>query len=470
MGRKRQPKEFNRIDIIDIAARGKCIGRADTGEIVLVEEVVPGDVITGNALRKKKGMWMVRADQFLELSPDRVEPRCQHFDDCGGCKWQHFSMEKQLEYKQKQVLETIRRVGGISDFKARPIVPSPRLYEFRNKMEFSFSDSRWLSQNEVGSDQDVNNSGGLGLHPPGWFQKVVDLETCHLIPNGVNEIRNFIRDKSRELGLSFYNPMKHIGDMRNIMMRINRAGELMVVFIFGSPISDDHNKLMNATRDLFSDIISIYSIVNQKANDSTFDLSAILVHGEKYLTEKIGDVEFQIGPKSFFQTNIYQTEQLYAEVKKLAHLTGEEVVFDLYSGIGSIALYLADQAKEIVAVEDVAEAVADARVNAILNGVKHITYHTGKMEKLIESSGLDHLPKPDVIVTDPPRAGMHASVVQFILQQAPARIVYVSCDPSTQARDIKLLTADYDLVSIQPFDMFPHTSHIESIALLVRRT
>ena len=469
MGRKRKKKEFDRIDIIDLASKGKCIGRASSGEIVLVEDVVPGDVITGNALRKKKGMWMVRRDDFIEQSVDRVEPVCTHFDDCGGCKWQHLSMEKQLHYKEKQAHETIRRVGGVSEFNALPIVPSPRTLEFRNKMEFSFSDSRWLNSNEIGENDEVKNDGGLGLHPPGWFQKVVDLETCHLIPNRINEIRNFVREESRVLNLTFYNAMKHVGDMRNLMMRINRAGEIMVVVIFGSPITDIHRKLMEKVAVQFSDVVSMYYIVNQKLNDSTFDLSAQLVHGEAYLTEKIGDVAFKIGPKSFFQTNIYQTEQLYAEVKKLANLTGEEVVFDLYSGIGSIALYVADQAKEIVAVEDVSEAVADARINAELNAVEHITYHTGKMEQLIESNTLDVLPKPDVIITDPPRAGMHQSVVEFILQQAPNRIVYVSCDPSTQARDIKLMKEDYQLVSIQPFDMFPHTSHIESVALLIKK-
>ncbi|MCL4150038.1 UNVERIFIED_CONTAM: hypothetical protein GTU68_044294 [Idotea baltica] len=469
MGRKRQKKIFDQIDIIDIANRGKCIGRADTGEIVLVEEVVPGDVVKGNALRKKKGMWMVRVDQFIEKSADRVTPKCQHFDDCGGCKWQHLSMDKQLFYKNKQVVETIKRLGGVESFNAYDIVPSPREFEFRNKMEFSFSDSRWLSRDEVESEDGLKNKGGLGLHPPGWFQKVVDLETCHLIPNRINEIRNFIRDASRDLNLTFYNPMKHVGDMRNIMMRINRAGEVMVVFIFGAPILDAHKNLMEKTQKEFSDIVSIYSILNQKANDSTFDLGANLIYGEQYLQETIGAIHFNIGPKSFFQTNIYQTEQVYAEVKKLAQLTGEEIVFDLYSGIGSIALYVADQAKEVVAVEDVAEAVEDARVNAQLNNIDHITYHTGKMEQLIDADALGDLPRPDVIITDPPRAGMHQTVVQFILQQAPKRIVYVSCDPSTQARDIKLLSDAYELVSIKPFDMFPHTSHIECVALLIRR-
>ena len=469
MGRKRQKKQFDRIDIIDIASRGKCIGRADTGEIVMVEEVVPGDVVKGNALRKKKGMWAVRVDEFIEKSADRVDVRCEHFDDCGGCKWQHLSMKKQLFYKQKQVYETIKRVGGIEEFDPLPIVPSPREFEFRNKMEFSFSDSKWIGKEALNSGETIEHNGGLGLHPPGWFQKVVDLETCHLIPNQVNEIRNFIRDKSRERSLSFYNPMKHVGDMRNIMMRINRQGEVMVVFIFGSPLSDAHLGLMEETQVKFSDIVSIYSIVNQKANDSTFDLDANLFYGTEYLNEHIGTVQFKIGPKSFFQTNVYQTEQLYAEVKRLAKLTGEETVFDLYSGIGSIALYVADQAKAIVAVEDVADAVEDGKINAKLNHVEHIQYHTGKMEHLIQSDELKHLPKPDVIITDPPRAGMHESVVRFIMQQAPMRIVYVSCDPSTQARDIKLLATDYKLESVQPFDMFPHTSHVESVALLTKK-
>jgi 23S rRNA (uracil1939-C5)-methyltransferase len=466
---KRKIKEFERIDIIDIAARGKCVGRTAEGEIVLVEQVVPGDVIKGNAIRKRKGMWNVRRTEFIQKSPDRVQARCQHFEDCGGCKWQDLSIEKQLFYKEKQVHETIRRLGGVSEFEAKPIVASPRSFDFRNKMEFSFSNKLWISDQDKNSQVDIPASGGLGLHPPGWFEKVVDIETCHLIPDAVNEIRKFVRDIARELNLTFYDSKLHIGDMRNLRLRNNRKGEVMAVFIFGSELSDAHQDLMKQTQMKFSSITSLYSIVNTKANDSTFDLDAILQSGEHYLSESIGEVEFKIGPQSFFQTNIYQTEQLYAEVKRLAQLTGDEVVFDLYSGIGSIALYLADQASEIVAVEDVAAAVEDAKLNAKLNGVGHIKYHIGKMEELIGANDLNDLPKPDVIITDPPRAGMHAAVVQFILNQAPARIVYVSCDPATQARDISKMKEAYEVVSVQPFDMFPHTSHVESVALLERR-
>lgn len=465
---KRKLKEFDRVEIIDIAARGKCVGRTTEGEIVLVEQVVPGDIVKGNAKRKRKGMWNVRRTDFIEKSADRVDPRCVHFADCGGCKWQDLSMQKQLFYKEKQVHETIKRLGGVSDFEAKPIVASPRSYDFRNKMEFSFSNKLWISNDSIKSEALVLKEGGLGLHPPGWFEKVVDLETCHLVPNEVNAIRNFVRDQSRTLNLSFYDSKLHIGDMRNLRIRNNRDGNIMLVFIFGVELTEDHRELMKSTNERFSSVTSLYSIVNKKANDSTFDLEARLEYGDQYLSEHIGDIQFKIGPQSFFQTNIYQTEQLYAEVKELAQLTGDEVVFDLYSGIGSIALYLADQASEMIAVEDVADAVDDAKLNATLNGVDHITYYTGKMEKLIEADDLNHLPKPDVVITDPPRAGMHDAVVQFILSQAPARIVYVSCDPATQARDIGKMKEAYRLVSVQPFDMFPHTSHIESVALLER--
>jgi len=469
MGRRRKKKVFEQIDIIDIAAKGKCVGRTVEGEIVLVEKVVPGDVISGFALKKRKSLWQVIPESFISRSTDRVEPRCQHFEFCGGCKWQDLAIEKQLHYKEKQVFETMRRLGGIDNFDKKPIVPSPRTYEFRNKMEFSFSTSKWLSDEQIKSDDTIENNGGLGLHPPGWFQKVVDLETCHLIPDIINDIRNFIRQQSRALNLTFYHAIKHVGDMRNLIFRINRKGEIMLVFIFGSELAEPHNQLMELVNNKFSDIISIYAVTNQKANDSIFDLPAKLVYGEQYLQESIGDISFKIGPKSFFQTNIYQTEQLYAEVKRLANLTGEETVFDLYSGIGSIALYVADGAKDIVAVEDVSEAVDDARLNAEINNIDHISYHTGKMELLIKEEITNSFPKPDVIITDPPRAGMHKDVVEFILQQAPKRIVYVSCDPSTQARDIKLMSGDYNLISLQPFDMFPHTSHIEAIALLEKK-
>lgn len=466
MGRRRKPKVFEGIDIIDIGHRGKCVGKTTEGEIVMVEGAVPGDRISGIALKKKKGLWQVKPQSFLAYSEDRETPRCQHFELCGGCKWQHLSMDRQLYFKEKQVRETMRRLGEQTDYNFESIVPSPKIYEFRNKMEFSFAESRWLSDDEIAADATIENNGGLGLHPPGWFQKVVDIETCHLIPDEINTIRNFIRENARALNLTFYNPVKHVGDMRNLIFRINRKGEMMLVVIFGSPMTTKHEELLQKIQSSFASIISLYVVINQKANDSIYDLPATLIHGAEYLNESIGSIEFYIGPKSFFQTNIYQTEQLYAEVKRLAQLTGEEVVYDLYSGIGSIALYVADQVKELWAVEDVAAAVDDARLNAAHNKIDHVTYFTGKMEKIIETENLDAWPDPDVIITDPPRAGMHKDVVEFILRKQPKRIVYVSCDPSTQARDVKLLAEKYKLVSLQPFDMFPHTSHIEAVALL----
>ncbi len=466
MARKRKSKEFDHIEIVDIAARGKCIGKTPEGEIVLVDGAIPGDIIRGDARRKKKGLWQVRAKEFITPSPYRIQPRCDHFGSCGGCKWQNLDMSQQLHFKEKQVLETMKRVGGVSNFEFKSIVPSPKLYAFRNKMEFSFSTHRWKTQDEVATSKSISKSGGLGLHPPGWFQKVVDLETCHLIPDNINRIRNFIRERSRQLELSFYDPLKHEGIMRNLIFRVNRKNEIMLVFIFGSTIPEAGRQLMVSTQQTFTNIVSIYSVVNEKVNDSIYDLYANKEFGEDYLSESIGDVNFTIGPKSFFQTNIYQTEQLYATVKSLARMTGNEIVYDLYSGIGSIALYVSAGARSIIAIEDVKEAVEDAKLNAELNGVEHIKYYTGKMEHLVQQNDLDALPRPDVVITDPPRAGMHKAVVQFILKQEPRRIVYVSCDPSTQARDVNLLSEKYKLVSLQPFDMFPHTSHIEAVALL----
>ena len=466
MARKRKKKVFDQVELIDIASRGKCIGRTVSGEIVLVEDGVPGDVINGHANRKQKGLWKVRVDELIKPSPHRVQPNCQHFLDCGGCKWQHFDIRGQLRYKEKQVFETIKRIGEFSDFIKLPIVPSPRTFGFRNKMEFSFSNRRWMSKSEIEGEANIDKNGGLGLHPPGWYQKVVDLERCHLIPDVINAVRNFVRDESRRLGLSFYDAIAHEGDMRNLIMRINRSGQIMLTFVFGSEPQEPHRQLMEMTINAFTEITSVYSILNEKLNDSIYDLTPQLIHGNQYLEESIGTIQFKIGPKSFFQTNIYQTEQLYAEVKKLAELTGNEIVYDLYAGIGSIGLYIADQAKKVIAIEDVAEAVADARLNAELNGISHMEYHTGKMEELIRSDQLSELPKPDVIITDPPRAGMHAAVIEFILMQAPQRIVYVSCDPATQARDIRMLAEKYKLLSVQAFDMFPHTSHVEAVALL----
>lgn len=469
MGRKRKPRSFEGVQIVDIARRGKCIGKSAEGEVLIVDDVVPGDVIDGTAFKKKKGLWQVKPTRFIKLSENRVDPLCEHFSDCGGCKWQNLDISSQLEFKEKQVFEAITRLGNIREFKRLPIVASPKTFEFRNKMEFSFSDRKWVSEKEMSKQSDSIAEGGLGLHPPGWYSKVVDIDTCHLIPDFINEIRNFIREESRDLNLTYYNHNTHSGDMRNVMMRINRENEVMVVFVFGSKPDDRHHSLIKSTTETFDRIVSVYYQVNTKLNDSTYDLEARLIYGDQYLNEHIGEVQFKIGPKSFFQTNIYQTEQLYAEVSRLADLTGQEIVYDLYSGIGSIALYIAKSAREIVAIEDVPEAIEDARINAGLNNIEHISYFTGKMEELIETDQLDHLPRPDVIITDPPRAGMHERVIRFILKQAPRRIVYVSCDPSTQARDINRLSENFDLISVQPFDMFPHTSHIESIALLHRK-
>ena len=464
----RKTKFYPHVRIIDIGHKGLCIGRTPEGEIVSVMNSLPGEIIAGDSRRKKKGLPLVRVQEVIQSSPDATMPRCAHFGLCGGCKWQHLVMDAQLKFKEKQVHDAMKRIGGVEDYEARPIVASPQVYAFRNKMEFSFSNHRWLSKDEIATELDIISRNALGLHPTGRFDRVVDVDKCHLVPEEVNEVRNFIRDRAIKLGLSFYDQKNHVGSLRSLIIRNNRQGELMVTMVFGEEYSDLLRELLHDIKHRFSQIISLYYIINKKKNDSIFDLELILFAGQKKLIEKIGEKIFEIGPKSFFQTNIYQTEQLYEAIKEEAAISHDDIVYDLYTGLGSIAIYLSDDSNQIFGVEEIPQAIGDARHNATLNDCTSLEFLAGKMEHLVVNKKLEDWPSPDVIITDPPRAGMHKDVVEFILDQAPRKIVYVSCDPATQSRDIKLLSSHYRLVSVQPFDMFPHTSHVESLAVMIK--
>ncbi|MEZ4721681.1 MAG: 23S rRNA (uracil(1939)-C(5))-methyltransferase RlmD [Flavobacteriales bacterium] len=458
------------VEIVDIGAKGHVIGKKD-GVAYLCRDAVPGDVVTLQLGRNKKGMKQGRVQEITKLSDLRIDPKCAHFDYCGGCNWQNMDYAKQVEFKERRVKEQLRRIAGLQGFEALPIMGSKEIYEYRNKLEFTFVNQRWLTPEEIGTGKEINDKRAIGFHVPGRFDWVLHVDQCHLLDDSHNRMRNFLFDKARELDISFFDPKDKTGLLRNVLFRCNRKGQWMVLLV-----TQKDNKECEALSDAFlkefPETHSYWIIENSKVNDSFSDCPARLYHGEEHIVETFnrpdggGSVDYIIGPKSFFQTNSNQAERLYEIVYRWAGLTGDEVVYDLYTGTGSIALYVADKSKKIVGVEYVPEAIEDAKKNAELNGISNVEFYAGDMKDVLTAEFVAQNGKPDVIITDPPRAGMHEDVINRMLEAEPKRIVYVSCDPATQARDIKLLSAKYELVRIQPVDMFPHTSHVENVALL----
>ncbi|MEX2595750.1 MAG: 23S rRNA (uracil(1939)-C(5))-methyltransferase RlmD [Salibacteraceae bacterium] len=460
----------NAVEIIDLGAKGKVIGKKD-GEVFLTTNAVPGDVVSIEVRRKKKGLKEGVVTEFETISPDRVEAVCKHFSNCGGCNWQNLDYAKQIEHKERNVLQQIRRIAGISDFQAEPILGAEHIYNYRNKLEFTFVSERWLTPEEIRSEEEIVKGPALGFHVPGRFDWVLHVDQCHLQNDEHNAIRNFIYEEAVKLSISFYHPRKQSGTMRNLVLRNNRAGEWMVLLIVKEK-SEAVRNLSKLILSAFPKIQSFWLIENQKVNDSYSDCPSELISGKKHIIESFArpasgeHVHFLIGPKSFFQTNPYQAERLYQTVYQWSDIQPEDVVYDLYTGTGSIALFVADRAKKLVGIEYVPEAISDANENAALNNIKNCSFFAGDMKDILTAEFISEHGKPDVLITDPPRAGMHADVVERILQAEPKRIVYVSCDPATQARDLAMLKSKYKLVKTQAVDMFPHTSHAENIALL----
>ncbi len=452
-----------------MAEKGYAVGRTPEGQIVMVSGAVPGDKVDVECRRKKKSVWWGQPRHFHEKSPHRQEPFCDHFENCGGCQWQHFAYEAQLIYKEKKVRDNLQRIGDLKDFEFYPILGAEKTRHYRNKMEYSFSAKRWITQEEIDRGGDIENKGGLGFYRSGSFEKVTDLEQCHLQPKPGNEIRNFIKEEALELGLSFYDNRAHIGFLRQLLIRTTSTGQTMVVFAVSEPDHEKIDSLLNAVRETFPDIDSIYYTVNQKKNNFLYDLDMHHWHGKKQIEERLGHLSFKIRPKSFFQTNTLQAHRLYDRVVDFAGLQGTENVYDLYCGTGSIGLYLARNCQRIVGIEEVEQAVLDARQNASDNGIDHAEFHLGRVREVLTDSFQKTHGAPDLLVTDPPRAGMHPDVIDILLKLKAPRMVYVSCNPATQARDLAALNASYRLVKIQPVDMFPHTSHIESVASLELR-
>lgn len=465
MGRRRKPQLFEQVHFTGIADKGRSVGRDDQGRVVFVDEVAPGDIADVLVIRKKKGVWMGVAKEFHQYSPDRVEPFCQHYWHCGGCKWQHLSYEAQAKHKEKVVSDTLQRIGKVDVQKMLPIKAAEKTSFYRNKLEFSFSNKRWLTREEI--DSDVSNEEDvLGFHRAGAFDKVINIDKCWLQPEPSNELRNGIKALAIEQGLSFHDAREHKGFMRQVMFRITSLGEVLVLLSFHEDKPDLYKPLMDAILERFPQITSLHYCINTKLNDFLYDLEMHTYAGKAYVEEVLGEVRFKVGPKSFFQTNTHQAKALYDTVVEFADLQGTENVYDLYTGIGSIGLYVAKHCKQVVGIEEIPEAIEDAKVNATLNDIKNTVFYAGDVKDILTTDFADKHGKPDLLITDPPRAGMHAKVVEMLLQLESPRMVYVSCNPATQARDLQLLSEKYEVIKSQPVDMFPHTHHIENVVLL----
>ena len=463
--RKFIPYVIENLEITAAGSEGKCIARHDE-KVIMVDHAVPGDVVNVRVNSNKKSFSFATIQEIIKPSADRVDTFCQHFGMCGGCKSQQMSYEAQLRYKQQQVHDAFERIGKFPFPALTPILGSANSTYYRNKCEFSFIDRKWLTSMDQFDTMSVDELKGLGYHIPGRFDKIFDVEHCYLQHPMANEIRNAVRDFGKANSYDFFNPYYQEGFLRNIILRNNEAGQWMVILCFKKDDEEKREAILNHLKDKFPQIASLLYIINPKMNDTIYDLDVNVFSGEDHLIEMLEDLKFKIGPKSFFQTNTLQTQNLYGKTRELAGLTGNENVYDLYTGVGSIALFVSKLAKQVVGIEYVESAIEDAKVNAALNNITHTHFYAGDMKDVLNDELIAKHGKPDVIITDPPRAGMHPDVIAKILEVAAPKVVYVSCNPATQARDIAMMEEKYKVTSVQPVDMFPHTHHVENIALL----
>lgn len=468
--RKQRYRVIECVEISGYAAEGRSLARLD-GKVLFVEGAVPGDVVDVAVTRSKKDWAEGRVLRFHAYASQRVPAFCDHFGVCGGCKWQMLPYERQLEYKRQEVVDHLRRIGKVELPEIQPILGAEQTRGYRNKLEFTFSSKRYLTEAEMHEltpeeRDDLKSRPALGFHVPKLFDKIIDINQCHLQGGQVNEIRNWIRQEALSRGMAFYDIRSHTGWLRNLVFRQCDAGELMVNLVVATAEPEGRDLLLRDLHAAFPMIDSLYYTVNPKMNDSIHDLVPVLFAGKPYVTERLGNLSFRIGPKSFFQTNTKQAERLYEHTRQLAGLTGKEIVYDLYCGTGSIGLFVADAAARVVGVEVIDAAVEDARENARINGIDHAEFFAGDVIKVCDDAFFEQHGRPDVIITDPPRAGMHEQLVRKILEIRAPRVVYVSCNPATQARDLQLLDEAYAVTAVQPVDMFPHTHHIENIVQL----
>lgn len=476
MSRKRQKerKILEAVRIEEMAAEGKSLARLENGKVLFVPFTAPGDLVDVQLGKSRSSFAEGRVVKILEPSPHRVEPRCRHFGTCGGCKWQHVPYAMQLAMKERQVYDQLERIGKIELKDRRSILGSKEIFEYRNKMEYTFSNKRWVTAEEMQEigDGDVGCRAGLGFHIPGMFDKVLNIEECHLQIDLSNRIRLFVRDfcLARPGQYPFFDLKEQVGYMRNLVIRTSSTGEVMVLVIFHEEDEEKSRTLLDAILERFgNEITTLLYIVNPKRNDTYNDLDVVTYYGPGFIMEAMEELRFKVGPKSFYQTNSKQAYELYSQVREMAGIQPHEVVYDLYTGTGTIACFLSKSASKIVGIEYVEDAVIDARHNAEDNQLDNLTFFAGDMKDVLNDEFIRTHGKPDVIITDPPRAGMHQDVVETILRAAPERIVYVSCNPATQARDLAMMDSHYSVERVQPVDMFPHTHHVENIVLLHRR-
>ncbi|MBK8193148.1 MAG: 23S rRNA (uracil(1939)-C(5))-methyltransferase RlmD [Lewinellaceae bacterium] len=454
------------VPIHGIADRGKGVGRTPEGLTVFVQGGVPGDVVDVFVQKKKSGFAEGTVERLVTPSSDRVEPFCAHFAICGGCKWQNLDYAAQLRHKQLVVEDALLRIGKITPDEFLPILGAPQTTYYRNKLEFGFSNRRWLLPGELNNIPEGTELNALGFHKAGFFDKIIDIGHCWLQADPSNALRNGCRDIATAQGLSYYDLRRHTGFLRNLMVRLTTTGEVMLLVSFAQPDETAIKRYLDAILEKFPNLATLVYCINTKLNDSMFDLDMLTYSGKGYVVERMGDLRFKVGPKSFFQTNSVQGKRLYDVTADFAGLTGTENVYDLYTGTGSIALYLARQCRQVVGIEEIPEAIADAEENMRLNDIQNAVFYTGDVKNVLNPEFSALHGKPDVVITDPPRAGMHEKAVRFLLDLAAPRIVYVSCNPATQARDLQLLSEKYSVRKVQPVDMFPHTHHIENVALL----
>jgi 23S rRNA (uracil1939-C5)-methyltransferase len=469
VGRKKELPILEKVVIADIGSEGNAVARFDN-KVVFVPMLIPGDVVDIKVRRRKRKYLEGSVIRFHEYSKDRIKPVCVHFGICGGCKWQHLPYNLQLKFKEKQVTDALTRIGKVNLPAVEPIKGSSDIFNYRNKLEFTFSDKRWLTREEVISDNDFDSEDALGFHIPGLFDKVLDIKECHLQRDPSNAIRDSVRRYAHKKALQFFNLRQQSGFLRNLIIRTSEDGKVMVIVVFFLDEKERREGLLDHIASQFPQVSSLFYIINSKKNDSLSDQTPVLYRGEDHLTEEMDGLKFRIGPKSFYQTNTRQGLELYRVAKDFAALKGKEVVYDLYTGTGTIACFVASSACKVIGIEYVDEAVCDAKENARMNGIGNAEFHSGDMKDILTPDFMDKHGRPDVIITDPPRAGMHEDVVKTILSAAPERIVYVSCNPATQARDILYLSADYKVARVQPVDMFPHTHHVENVVLLTKKS
>ena len=470
MGKKRTEKViFENVEVLDAGAKGVSVAKAPEGQVIFLPNVVPGDVVDVQTLKKRKAYFEGKAIKIHKYSEHRTEPVCQHFGVCGGCKWQNMKYSQQLFYKNQEVYNNLKRIGKIELPEFESILGSEKQFFYRNKMEFGFSDSRWMTNEEIASGIEYDNKNALGFHIPRMWDKILDIEKCHLQEDPSNAIRNEVRSFANANNMTFFNPRNHEGLLRTLMIRTASTGEIMVLIQFFEDDKANRDLMMNHLAETFPGITSLLYVINSKPNDTIYDQDIQLFKGREYILEEMEGLHFSINAKSFYQTNSDQAYELYKITRDFAGLTGNELVYDLYTGTGTIAQFVSKNAKKVIGVEAVPEAILDAKANAERNTITNCEFYVGDMKNVFNDDFIAQHGQPDVIITDPPRDGMHKDVVAQILKIAPEKVVYVSCNSATQARDLALMDEQYKVTRVRPVDMFPQTHHVENVVLLERR-